>query len=244
MLCGALALLVVCVAAPGAALATTSADDQAVEGVRGEADALMREGKFEAALAKMDQAMALHPRATRGALARLHMQRGVVLVLLDRPTQARTAFNLAVCYDPGVDPKTLDLSPTTARIFDDARGDPCPTLPGGPEGGVGQAEGGSPWPAVLMASGAVLIAGGSVLGVLALQAEDDVADAYQVDAQRLRDRANNLALGADVALFTGAAVVTTGLVLWLMADDPDAEGSARLAPLPLDGPGVSLAFSF
>jgi len=226
------------------ATAALSADDEAVERIRKEADAQMRAGQFEGALAKMDRAIVVHARATRPTLARLHMQRGVVLVLLDRPTQARTAFSLALCHDPGVDPKTLDLSPTTARIFEDARKDPCPTLPSAGGGEPGVDDGGSPWPVVLMASGAVLVAGGSVLGVLALQTEDEVLDAYQVDAQRLRDRANNLALGADIALFSGVAVATTGLILWLTDDSPDEQPTTRLAPLPLDGPGLSFGFSF
>ncbi len=251
------AALVLATLGPLAASAATQ--DPNLLKVLSDAEELMRGGKFEQALAQMDRGVAFHTQASRSNLARLHLQRGIVLVLLDRPAQARTAFNLAQCYDPSIDPSTLDLSPTTARIFDEARLGGCPGLPSDtgqaaatppvPKAKSGSgSSGGSKLPAVLMISGAVLVAGGGVLGVLALNAEDEAASAYQVDAKAARDRADLLALGADIGIFGGLGLAGTGLVLYLLADDEEpagAGGDVRLLPLgPGDGPGMAFSLRF
>ena len=233
-----------------AAFANQSGSDPKLLEVLDRSEGMMRKGAFEPALAEMDRAIAFHTRASHANLARLHLQRGIVLVLLDRPAQARTAFNLALCHDPAIDPSSFGLSPTTARLFDEARLSPCTgLLPA--ENGKGAAAGAevtrrrSPWPAVLLVGGGALLAGGSVLGVLALQAEDDASEAYQVDAGAARDRANNLAMATDLTLGAGVLAMGTGLVLLLLEEeDSPAEQQARILPFVAGGAGLSLALSF
>lgn len=104
-------------------------------------------------------------------------------------------------------------------------------------GGAEAEDGPSLLPFVLMGGGAAVIAGGVVVGLLALGATDDADDVVGEDA----DSARSLALVADVMFGVGAAAAVTGLVLLLM-DDQGTERGPDLASLdvgPMVGDGTA-----
>lgn len=74
----------------------------------------------------------------------------------------------------------------------------------------------------VLSAGAGLLAGGAVLGGFAIsrqnQANDILAasDADQAERENLREKADGLALGADVMLIAGGATVTAALLLYLL----------------------------
>jgi len=92
--------------------------------------------------------------------------------------------------------------------------------------------GATPW--ILYGAGGALIATGAVLGGLTLAGTADAPPRGSDDAERTR----KLAISADVALATGAAVAVTGLVLHMVK----RKSSDERAFVPSFGPGY-LGFS-
>jgi hypothetical protein len=248
---------------PAPPLGPTETDNAKLNAALERSEALMRDGKFEEAMADLDQALQSY-RASWANLARLHLMRGVVQVLLDRPIQARAAFATALCFDRTVHPAMLDPSPVTARIFEDARATlTCtaqpPTAPAVLAPAPVVTDSTSLVPTFLMVSGGVLVAAGSVLGVLALRAENrsNAEGVSKDDATADSQQASDLALGADVCLFGGLATAGTGIILLLLRESGSpttaaAPGAPATAPptaslLPFgpgDGPGLGLVLSF
>lgn len=111
------------------------------------------------------------------------------------------------------------------------------------EGGLNQRD----WGWILMGGGGALVAGGAVVGVLALGKDGDLDDcrsnpscAGTGEEQDLVDSVRDQALLTDVLVFSGAAVAGTGLVLYLLSDDPEqAMKSSRWGVAPTAGGGVS-----
>ena len=218
-----------------------------------EGEGLMRQGAFEQAVTHLEAALAAAPLAAAPNRARVHLQRGIALVLLDRPAQARAAFQEALCLDPRVSPAAIDPSPATARVFTDAQASlhcpeappipgpaapPPPAAEGSVQGTVGT---------VLLVVGAVSLAGGAGLGIAALDAEEDSTKPGQSpdEAQDAASRADDLALGADICFVAGGAAAITGLILLLTRDTPPPASGARLLPLGPDGtPGLLFALNF
>ncbi|HEY1960499.1 MAG TPA: tetratricopeptide repeat protein [Polyangiaceae bacterium] len=91
----------------------------------------------------------------------------------------------------------------------------------------------SPVPIVIGAIGLAGIAGGGVLGALALgeSSTENAATTSQLDAASAHDRAATFATGANVAFIAGAVLAAVGIV-WIIVDRATAP-SARAASLPL-----------
>lgn len=260
VLLAATTLLLLLVAAPQGQAAEATTADARLLSLLGHSETLMREGKFEEALAEMDRAALISPEASPTNLAGLQLLRGVALVLLDRPVEARAAFNLALCYDPAADPAVIDPSPATAKVFADVKKRPSCAGIIAPRSGPAAApiatstppkdEGSSTLGKVLLVSGGAIVAAGGVLGIMALKAENDSSGASQANAQDLADKANSYALGADVCFVAGAVAAGTGLILLLTGGDDggtaarEASPGARLLPFGPGGAGATLACSF
>lgn len=76
----------------------------------------------------------------------------------------------------------------------------------------------SPWPFVVVGVGAAGLGAGVISGVLATGKHDDaVASPVGIDARQKQDSAESLALGANVALAVGGALLAAG-VAWVWLD--------------------------
>ncbi len=75
----------------------------------------------------------------------------------------------------------------------------------------------------LVSVGGAVVAAGAVLGVLALDSAAELDDPILLVDEKIavQQSAQNMALGADIALITGTAVAATGLILLLLSDDEE-----------------------
>lgn len=96
----------------------------------------------------------------------------------------------------------------------------------------------------LMATSGAVIAGGAVLGVLALNSASDYRDNPE-DPNRgdYRDTARSNALIADIAIGTGAALFVTGAILRWVASPQDESVDRDLLVRPSGGPGLGMGLS-
>ncbi len=104
---------------------------------------------------------------------------------------------------------------------------------GGGEGagegaGVTEEEGGSLLPLILLAGGGALVAGGAVVGFLALGAANDAPASTGVEA----DQARTLALVSDVLVGVGVVTAAVGAYFMFFSGetDPQAAGSVQVMP--------------
>jgi hypothetical protein len=89
-----------------------------------------------------------------------------------------------------------------------------------------------PWAIVALAAGGVALTGAGVFEWLRRDAESDVRDARrdpersQLDHAELIDRAESRQTAAQISFGLGAALLTTGTILWLL-DEPVRDRAAR-----------------
>ncbi len=86
-----------------------------------------------------------------------------------------------------------------------------------------------------MSLGGAGLAAGGTLGLLALKKADG-----EIEGTPEGDRAMGFALGSDIALYSGAALAATGLVLLIVDNhrDGDGDGAAAVGLSPLVGAGT------
>lgn len=83
---------------------------------------------------------------------------------------------------------------------------------------LGDPEGHRPrWIPVLTFGGAAVAAGGAIVGALALSAHSDFD---QSPDRATLDRANTLNVVADVSMGVGVAMLTAGVIAWILSPDP------------------------
>lgn len=108
-----------------------------------------------------------------------------------------------------------------------------PVKPPKPGAGADVSRGGSPWPWVLVGTGALAAGAGIYFGLVALD-DADAARAAQDrgKAEDFKSSAEGSALIADVAFGVGALAVGTAVVLWLQDDKPETRPSVRVGAAP------------
>lgn len=93
----------------------------------------------------------------------------------------------------------------------------------------------------LVGSGAALLVGGGVMGVLALDKSNELDDALELqqaprsEVESIRDEANRNGVISDVLLISGGVVAATGLVLFLVNGSSDSD--VALTPALVKGGG-------
>jgi len=112
-------------------------DFRAVDTALGQADALLREARYEEALARVEQARSQLPRGEGAAArrARLESVAATAQFALGRDAEARRSFGAALEADPQFRLDSQRTSPKVMRAFDAAR-----SAQGPPEGGSATAE--------------------------------------------------------------------------------------------------------
>ncbi|MGK0360533.1 MAG: hypothetical protein ACI9U2_002846 [Bradymonadia bacterium] len=106
--------------------------------------------------------------------------------------------------------------------------------------------GGSPWPWVLIGTGALAAGAGVYFGLVALD-DADAARAAQDrgKAEDFKSSAEGSALIADVAFGVGALAVGTAVVLWLQDDKPETRSSVSVGAAPtMDGWRLGIGGAF
>ncbi len=84
--------------------------------------ALVKEGDFERAVARLDAAIQrLGPKGSKRELAQAHLYLGIAYLELDQETTARGRFREALRQDPELRLDARSFSPQTIRVFDAAR---------------------------------------------------------------------------------------------------------------------------
>ncbi|MFO8073001.1 MAG: tetratricopeptide repeat protein [Polyangia bacterium] len=94
------------------------------------------------------------------------------------------------------------------------------------------------WPGVVIGAGGLVLASGALTTIAAYKKYHDLDVGCSPSCSEAKvSRVKSIAVAADVQLGIGAAAVAAGAIWWILGDDGEAEGGARLAVSPAVGNG-------